>query len=267
MICNLRIHTALRGHITYLKRVYLTVPFKVADITENKQERKLNLVIMSASPGILSKDHYEIEIKVDDGCFLQLQTQAYQRLFNMQHEATQNQVVRVGEGATLIYIPFPTVPHQNAHFSSHTHIHMQQTGCLIWGEILTCGRKLNGEQFLYRLYHNTTDVYKNDQLVIRENQYVEPATMDLMAMGQLEGYTHQGTLTYLHHDADMEWCKTKIIELLQKEKEIVFGVSLTPTNGLIIRVLGQRAEQMYKCFNEIAELVPHLIPLKEPAYV
>ena len=102
MICTLKIQTALRGTITYLKRVYLTVPFKVADITEDRQGRKLNLVIMSASPGILDGDDYQIEIIVDPGCVLQLQTQAYQRLFNMRNSAQQTQHVHLGNNATLI---------------------------------------------------------------------------------------------------------------------------------------------------------------------
>ena len=53
MNAQLHIQTALRNGITYLKNCYATPPFKLANITEDKQSHELQLMLMSSSPGIL----------------------------------------------------------------------------------------------------------------------------------------------------------------------------------------------------------------------
>lgn len=89
MIEKLRILAALRDNKTYLQKSFFTPPFKVADITEDKREKTLHLMIMNSSPGVLDKDKYQMKIELSEGCSLQLHTQSYQRLFAMKKNASQ----------------------------------------------------------------------------------------------------------------------------------------------------------------------------------
>ena len=94
MIAELHIQTALRNEVTFLKKAYYSPPFKVSDITEDKKEKTLHLMIMNSSPGVLDEDKYQMKIELSKGCAFQLHTQSYQRLFAMKKSASQILEVR-----------------------------------------------------------------------------------------------------------------------------------------------------------------------------
>src|SRR5689334_19524149 len=114
MIAKLHIRTASRNGATYLDQSYCTPPFKVANITEDRSARPLNLMLMNSSPGILDGDDYTMEIEVEKDCSLHLHTQSYQRLFNMKSGARQSLKVTLADSAELVYLPHPAVPHENS---------------------------------------------------------------------------------------------------------------------------------------------------------
>jgi urease accessory protein len=252
VISDVHIQTALRNGSTFLKSAYCTPPFKVADVTENKNENALQLMLMNSSPGVLDGDENHIQIDIQEGCSLQLQTQSYQRLFQMKKGASQQMVVHLSKNASFCFLPHPVVPHAASHFTAKSKIYLSEGCSLIWGEVLTCGRKLNGEVFSFTRYHNVTEIYLLDKLVVKENLLLQPALTDMAALGQLEGYTHQASLIYLHETVEVRDLIKQISEDLEKEQHITFGITTTPVNGIILRVLGYKAEQLYRCLNKIA---------------
>src|SRR5664279_4889014 len=178
MIASLYIQTAYRENRTYLKSAYFNPPFKVADITEDKNANQLHLMLMSSSPGILDDDHYQLKIELEQGCSLQLHTQSYQRLFNMKRSASQSLEVYLSPHSSFCFLPHPSVPHEASVFISTNKIYLTQNCSLVFGEILTCGRKLNGEVFLFSKYHSITEVFLQNKLIIKENLLIEPATIN-----------------------------------------------------------------------------------------
>ena len=130
-------------------------------------------------------------------------------------------------------------------------------GCrLIWAEVLTCGRKLNGEVFQFSKYHTVTEVFINKKLVVKENVLIRPASMNLTAIGQLEGFTHQASLLYLNENIALNELTKTITDGLAQQPDILFGVSAAPVSGLLVRLLGQRAEQLHACLKTIAGQLP-----------
>ena len=264
MIATLHIQTASRGNSTYLKNTYFTTPFKVANITEDKNANPLHLMLMSSSPGILDGDQYQLKIELAAGCSLQLHTQSYQRLFNMKQSASQTMEVLLSAGSAFYFLPHPAVPHAESVFRSTNKIWLEDGCSLVFGEILTCGRKLNGEVFQFSKYHNITEVYLQNKLVIKENLLIEPATINVNAIGQLEGFTHQASLIYLHATTEIKPLSKLVNGLLAEQKGIAFGISGAPINGLVIRILGNKAEQLYDCLKAIAQLLPQ--PIKQTVH-
>ena len=254
MPLNIKLHikTGFKNNQTYLETGYCTQPLKIANITEDKTKGDLQLMLMSSSPGILDGDNYEIKIELAEQSFLQLHTQSYQRLFTMKNGATQHFEAHLAPQSSLIYLPHPLVPHESAHFTTRNDIYLSPQCTLIWGEILTCGRKLNGEVFKFTKLHSLTNIYLNNRLMIKENLFLEPRTINLNALGQLEGYSHQASLIYLNEWVDIPELTKKINHFLSQQKDIVFGISEPPLNGLIIRILGQKAEQLFDCLKLIA---------------
>ncbi len=252
MISELHIQTALRDGITFLKGSYLTQPFKLANITEDKKSNLLRLMLMSSSPGILSGDVYDIKIDIAADSALQLQTQSYQRLYNMKAEARQTMRVNMESGASFFYLPHPSVPHANASFSAVNEIRLEKNCSLLWGEVITCGRKGSGESFLFSRFHNITKIFIENKLVIKENILIEPQSVDVSSIGQLEGFTHQATMIYLNETFAVKELRAMIIAFLSQAAGVEYGISEAPCNGVIVRILGYRAEQLFDLFQSIA---------------
>ena len=255
MKAALHIQASARDGITCLKQSYFSPPFKLANITEDKKANELQLMLMSSSPGILDGDEYDIKIEVDANCALHLHTQSYQRLFNMKTGATQKMEVNLGSHSSFTYLPHPTVPHEQSIFTAKNKIQLQANSKLVWGEILTCGRKLNGEIFLLSKYHNLTEIFCNDKLIIKENLLIQPNLVNPAITGQMEGYTHQASLIILNKELDISFAKETIAAALTAKNEIDFGVTAAPINGIIVRILGNKAEQLLGCLKEIALLL------------
>jgi urease accessory protein len=245
MNAQLHIQTTYREGITIPSKTYFTPPFKVANITEDKQSPWLQLMLMSSSPGILDGDQYELKIELKENSRLRLHTQSYQRLFNMKQGAKQSMEVQLGPNAAFTWLPHPAVPHENSLFSAKNKIVLSAGSELIWGEILTCGRKLNGEVFRLGRYHSDTEIFLYNKLIIKENLLVQPSLIDPTGIGQLEGYTHQASLVYVSEKGLSPGTLDILQNYFSQQTGITFGITATAGNGWLIRILGYKAEQLY----------------------
>ena len=254
MIAHVTIETALRNGVTYLKKAYYSPPLKVADITEMRNERQLQLMLMSASPGMLDEDRYHIKITLEEHCALQLTTQAYQHLFSMRKGAAQHMEVQMAKGASFCYLPYPVVPHQDAMFTGTSKVFLYDDCVLTWGEVVTSGRKLNGEHFLFSGYHNNTEIYLNQKLVIRENLYMKPFDNSVLGIGQMEGYSHQGSIICLSPSGLSSETLAEIQDFLSAQPDMLFGITAAPVKGIMVRILGNKAEQLHHCLKTIHRL-------------
>ena len=255
MKANLQIEVVESEGISQLQHCYFTTPLKVMNITEDKKSRQLHLMLMSSSPGILDGDEYQMEIKLGPGSSLQLHTQAYQRIFTMKQHAIQQMNVHLAHDSSFCYLPHPSVPHEQSSFTSRNNFYLGSNCHFIFGEVLTCGRKLNGELFVFSKYHSISNVYLNNRLVIKENLLMQPALITVHAIGQLEGYTHQASMLYLQENVDIKSIQQQVLDYLLVEKNIEAGVTTAPVNGLIIRLLGNGAELLYSTLQHIITLL------------
>jgi urease accessory protein len=271
MIAKLHIEIVVKNGITCLKQSYCTPPFKVLNITEDKSSTQLQLMLMNSSPGILDEDDYEQKIELVENSSVQLHTQSYQRLFNMKKGAKQLMEVHLQKDSSFVYLPHPSVPHENSSFVAINRFFLS-SGCrLIWGEILTCGRKLskgllseNGEVFQFSKYHSITEVFINNKLIIKENLLMQPSFIDPTVIGQLEGFTHQASFIFLDEKTDCINVADVIYEYLSLQQEIAFGITAAPANGLIIRILGYKAEQLHDCLKAIAKIAEQSTKIINP---
>ncbi len=247
MNAAVHIRTTWKNDSTSLANAYCTPPYKVADITENRSEPVLRLMLMSSSPGILDGDNHTIKVEVGEKCRLSLQTQSYQRLFAMKKSARQQMEVYVAAGASFGFIPQPVVPHAASHFLGRNKIFLFENSVLMWGEVLTCGRKLCGEIFQYFRYHVITEIFINERLVVKENLFLEPGMKGFHGIGQREGFSHQASFIFINANANVVPVMEDISEWLASQPEITFGISAAPHCGFVVRLLGRHAEKLYEC--------------------
>ena len=266
------IRAALREGRPSLRENYFTPPFKVMNITEDKEGGFLELMLMCSSPGVLDGDDYRFRLDIGEGCGVRLHTQSYQRLFQMKNSAVQSMEVQLGREASFVYMPHPSVPHRASVFTARNKIYLVEGSRLIWGEILTCGRKLNGEVFTYSKYHSMTDIFVGERLLIRENLCLQPLQQDVQAMGQMEGYTHQASLLLIGFGPGASGSAgtgagvlpgpggggkmvDRVREYLAAQEGVLGGVSQGPGDSLIVRMLGYKGEQLHAVLKSVAAMV------------
>ncbi|RBL88857.1 urease accessory protein UreD [Chitinophaga flava] len=252
MINKLTLTSGYKNGRSWLKDTFYTRPFKIANVGIYKQDPALYLMVMSSSPGILDGDHYEIDIRLEKNSHLQLQSQSYQRLFNMKSGAFQQQRITMEEHSVFSYVQHPVVPHENAIFKTHTVVQMADNCHLTLGEIITCGRKHSGEVFRFSKFHSITEIFQRQKLIVKDNLLLQPQLLPMWAVGQMEGYTHQATLLHVNTGAyDMEALPAKLRLLLEHEQDMAFGISLSGTKCVVVRILGNGGEQLYNCLRRV----------------
>ena len=256
MVSNLRIEVEERDGQSFLRDAYVTQPFRIVPVGQYETDGASYLMIMSSSPGILSGDKYDIQVNVKNKARLQLQSQSYQRLFNMEHDASQIMTVKMHTGTSFSYVPHPVVPHEDSTFKSHNKIYIDDDCDLTISEIITCGRKHSGESFKYAHFQNLVEVYHHDHLILKDNVLLKPEIMPLESLGLLEGYTHQGTLIYLNtKNEDVLDHIEHFYKELEELEGVSFGISELQAKGFVIRVLGNGGEQMYDFFKKVQRVL------------
>ena len=246
MIHKLDITAAVKNERTILKDCFFTQPFRVANISENKKDPRLYLVVMSSSPGLLHEDEYAIRINVEPRAEMVLQSQAYQRIFKMKGSARIHQQIHIGENATLYYIPHPVVPHAGSTLESETNLELTEGSRILFADILTCGRKHSGEVFQYNSFRSRLTMNYSGKAIYKDNIVLEPATAPGSGIGQFEGFTHQAGFLM----ADMKKKITedqldKVFAILKADDSISFGITRAHDHLLAGRILATGAEQLY----------------------
>lgn len=256
MINELEITVGNEAGKSYLKDMYFTSPFKIADLSRYQARNILSLMMMSSSPGILDQDNYQIKINLEKKSRLRLETQSYQRLFQMINGAKQTVDVCMDTGAQFSYIPHPVVPHKNSVYESFTRVFLEQDTTFTYSEIITCGRKYSGEIFQFRKFRNLTEIYFQNKLILKDNLYMEPEVMQLDSLGMLEHYTHQATWMHIHTGSENNKTKMNHVrQMLEDEKEIVLGITEPGDWGFVIRILGNEAELIYTLFKKLEHYI------------
>lgn len=252
MVCSMNIIVAQRKGNSYLKDAYVTQPFRIVPVGQYKRDNAAYLMIMSSSPGLLDKDDHQIKINLQKHTKLQLQTQAYQRLFQMREGSRQTTEIKMDEGTVFSFVPHPVVPQNASSFVSHNVVEMEKNCHFLLSDIITCGRKLTGELFEYNHFQNLTEIYVEGKLAVKDNVLLQPQIMPINQLGILEGYTHQATLIYVNTAgyAIEDWIE-RFHEKYSIIKDIAFGISKLSLDGFMIRVLGNGAEILFEMFQAI----------------
>ena len=91
-----------------------------------------------------------------------------------------------------------------------------------------------------------------------------------MNIGQLEDYTHQASFLYINETCCVKELTDVILEILEQQSQISFGISALPVNGFVVRLLGHKAEQLFSIVKQISSRIEtETISTveKKPAYV
>ncbi len=178
---------------TVISDSFFTAPIKIAKpfYCDNYTE----VMMMTASAGILEGDFYDIEIHATENTSLRLTGQSYTKIFRATEKgAFQKIKITVEKNASFIYFPMPVIPYGGSIFSSFTEIYLNEICRFAICDIISCGRKAMNEEFMFKSYRSRIAVYVDGKMKYLDNQKLIPEEINLSDTGFFEGYSSLGML-------------------------------------------------------------------------
>lgn len=236
---------ALNG-ITILEDSFFTAPYKIAKPFFSQDRRLMNILVMSASAGIMEGDCYRVDVKLGAASRVALLGQSYNKIHRMKAgKATLVNRFFLEEGAFFDYAPKPTIPFAGSSFESATECRMESGSSYLYSEVLACGREKSGERFGFKVYKSCNRIYLNDELIFIDNQLLSPECQVLDGTGFFEGYTHQAALAYFCEDFN-EGLLESLYKILEQISGIDFGMTKIKKYGMLVRILGHSSDILEK---------------------
>ncbi|PVH26606.1 urease accessory protein UreD [Sphingobacterium corticibacter] len=253
MESRININVERENQFSVLKESFHNAPYKLTHYGAPRAQPHLEMIIMSASPGIMDGDRLTINVNVKREAHMKLYTQSFNKLHPMKNGAFQDTIINLNENSVLHYIPHPVTPFKDSIFKAENSIHMDASSTLIWGDILGAGRIYMNEAFLFNKVHMRTSLYRNKQLIFTDNQCLKTADQPVRDMLFFEGYTHQATFIYSSPFAT--GMKAEMDEILAGEYEdISFGFTDAGENTILLRALGNDGELLYSFLSMLGQM-------------
>jgi len=249
----IKINVEREGHRSVLKESYHNAPYKLTHYGAPRAQDHLEMIIMSASPGIMDKDALVIDVHVKENAQLKLFTQSFNKLHPMKEGAFQQTNVKLAKDSVFNYVPHPVTPFKDSIFKTVNTIHVNDGATLIWGDIISAGRVHRDEVFEFQKLHSVTRIYKDGKLLVTDNQCLLPQEQPVADLLFFEGYTHQATLFYCGPFAKQ--MKIEMDEILTMEYEdVAFGFTECAEDTLLLRALGSDGELLYSFLTMLAQM-------------
>ena len=259
---------------TFIEDSFFTSPFKIMKPFE-KEDGGISVFLQSASPGILAGDIQEHKINVKKGAKLEIRGQSFEKIFKMEEvqKAERKIFGEIADEATLIYSPLPCIPFSQSNFSSTTEIHLAKNARLIYEDCICAGRCAHGEVFDFTLYKNLIKIYREEKLIFRDNAFFEgscggknPAKKEmLMGKTMFGNFTHCGSLLIFGFSEKTDVKKIRkalsleekllytedLISRFNKPGQVLVEASETDFGDIVVRALGNSAENIQKIFEMV----------------
>lgn len=238
---SLYIKAENRGGRTVISDCKFTSPLKIAKPFYG--DDRTEIMMMTASAGMLEGDIYDISINVSENASLKFTGQSYTKLFKSDKNGSAQKVgINVEKGGRLLYFPSPMIPFAESAYSAETEIHLDGSSCFAMCDIISCGRTAMNEKFLFKEYRSRTLVYVDGKPVFLDNVRLLPSEINLSGIGFFENYSHIGMVyAYGHNIPDLP----KISE---------FEAAVTKASeGFCIRAAANSADTIYKLFSELLD--------------
>jgi urease accessory protein len=157
------------GGRTRLTEVHARPPLQVmrAAYTEPDLPDLAVVTICSPAGGVLQGDRLRMEVTVDAGARLRLETQSATRIYATPDAgATAETVIRAGAGAYLEYVPDPLIPYAAACYRQESVWEVEESATLVAGEVVAAGREARGERAAYERVETKVEARRPDGRVL-----------------------------------------------------------------------------------------------------
>ena len=230
------------GDRTVITESSFTSPLKIASPFYHRDYTEI--MMMSASAGMLEGDEYDIRIHVCEGATLKFTGQSFDKIFNCSDggRIIRKVKINVESGGKLIYMQQPAIPFAGSCFCGETDVRLREGSVFVIQDVLSCGRAAMDEKFDFREYRSRISVKKEGKLVFLDNVRLSPEEINLSGTGFYEGYTHSGMM-YVYG--------TDLSDIPENEEASVTSAAA----GKCVRMLSDSAQSITDFFENMINCI------------
>jgi len=226
---------AVRDGKTRLADLYQRDPCRVL-FPEPELGEPPQAVLVTTSGGVTDGDSLTMRIEVEAGATALATTQAAEKIYRAAKgggHCAMDIAVRVGEGATLDWLPQETIVFEGARLKRRTVADVAPGGSLLACEMVVLGRAASGERFTGGLLLDSWSVRRAGKLAWTDSLRVEGETPTGAGFGAANALA---TVIGVWEEPQARFEKARA--LLEESGEVRAGVTLV--NGVMVaRLLGE----------------------------
>jgi len=237
----LNVSAVCRGGRTVLDGQFCTSPIKIAKTFP--EGKSLCIMLMDASPGMLSGDRYELQWTAGEGAHLCLTNQGFTKVHPCAPGpgASTESRYRLAAGACIETMMKPIMLYKDASYTNRTEVELERGAVWMQGEVLSPGRLLRGESFVYEQLDNRISVYYEGELIHHQRQLIRPSGQQIAAKGAWDTYSHLGSFLVCSDRVDaalLESVRVVLDRLPFTKDQLYAGAAMTYRHGLIVTAAG-----------------------------
>jgi urease accessory protein len=260
-----------RGRSTFLGKSRFTLPLQALTPLET-DDGTAYLMLLNPTGGVLGGDHLVTEIIQEAGTHVCMTTPSATRVYRtLQRPAVLETVIKLGEGATLEYLPDHVIPHIGSALRQSLRVEMGRGSRAIVLDSLACGRVAHGERWSFAEIDSRAEIYVCGKPAYLNRTKIEPAGRHRRQIDWLGNFDYMICIG-LFAEGFENW--QRVAAAMHAELETVpqvrGGVTLLSRGGCVIRYLARSASEMTrmnkKLWDAARELVVQLPPFDHRKY-
>ena len=242
---------------------YTTYPLRLSPVfrLEGVNSNRAYLYIMNTSPGLLAGDELNLSWQLAANTNLYLSDQSATKVHPMPQIATKaltNYQIEVHAGATLEFVPEPTILYTDSALEQNIQIKLHPTAKLFLSEIILPGRLARGESYQFRYYFNrlrVTDLI--GKLLLTDAMRLEGKLNPFNNNQLFASLPIIGNAIAILPDIDLKLLSTNLESIsAANSPQLTVATSILPHNqGLVIRALANKTIELKNYFRTALDCI------------
>jgi urease accessory protein len=203
-------------------------------------------MLLNPTGGVLGGDCLFTEIVQDKDTHVCLTTTSATRIYRTTEKpAVLETIIRVGEGATLEYLPDHVIPHAGSALRQSLRVEMGRGSRAIIADSFAAGRVARGERWNFAQIDSRTEIIVCGKPAFLNRTFIDPVAQQPERLGLMEQFGYMACLS-LFADGFEDWpaVTAAMHTELQNVPQIKAGVSLLARGGCVVRYLAHSASDM-----------------------
>lgn len=219
------------------------------------------LTLLNPTGGLLGGDRLLTQVYQSPETHVFLTTPSSARVYRAAKDSAMVETaIRLGEGATLEYLPDHVIPHAGAALRQYLRVEMAPGSRAILTDGFAAGRIACGEAWSFARIDSRIDIFCNGDPVYVNRSLIEPARRRPQRVGEMQRFEYAGSLVALA-DAFSGWdgVARAMNGVLAGFGGVLGGVSLLARGGCVARFLARSAFELTQATVDLWRVARELV--------